>query len=405
MPELAVTEAAIPLLVPDMPPAAALLPWFERIDAARWYANFGPLAGEFEAYLAQACAGVDAGVYANSGADADTLSPPDVVSLNSGTAALELGVAALDLPAGSTVLLPAFTFPATASAPLRQGLLPLLADVDPDSWQLTPALARQAARRHPVALVMPVATFGCPVDVAGWQAFSMETGIPVLIDAAAAFGNQAVGAGIAVAFSFHATKPFGIGEGGALAMRDAALAARVRRLSNFGFEGGLVTRAGCNAKLSEYAAAVGLAQKLRWPARQARRHRLWQVYAAALAAVPGVALQHGFNGHALPATLGVRLPLPAPRVAAALARAGIETRRWYCPPLHHHPAFAGYRRCGPDGTDALAVTEHLALYCLGLPWFAGMEEAQCLAVAQALSEALAGAGETCRERAPCRSAR
>lgn len=369
----------IPLLVPDLPSADALLPWLRRIDAAGWYTNFGPLVRELEETLGSQwpLPGLEAPATAAA-------SPLHVVTLNNGTSPLELGIAALGLPAGGAVLLPSFTFPAAPAAVLRNGMRPMLADCAPDSWLLTPALARLAAARHRLALVMPVATFGCPVDAAQWDAFSDDTGIPVLIDAAAAFGNQAIGARAAVAFSFHATKPFGIGEGGALATRDAALAARVRRLSNFGFEQGLVRHAGGNAKLSEYAAAVALAQWARWPAQLARRRALWRHYAPALAALPGIQLQQGASAAVLPATLAVRLPLAAQAVAEQLERAGIQSRRWYYPPLHRHPAFADCERCGPGGETDLPVTEQLASHTLGLPWSAGMTEEQCTAVAAAL---------------------
>jgi dTDP-4-amino-4,6-dideoxygalactose transaminase len=364
----------IPVMIPDLPEAPMLMPWLERIDAAHWYTNFGPLVREFETSLAQNWVSEP--------------SPPEVVSLSTGTAALELGLAALALPAGAKVLLPAFTFPATASAALRHRLCPVFADVVADTWQLTPRIARDAARYHHLGMVIPVASFGCPVDVADWDEFVTETGIPVLIDAAAGFGNQEIGMQAPVAFSFHATKPFGIGEGGALITRDSALAARVRRLSNFGFEHSVVHAAGTNAKLSEYAAAVGLAQWGRWPVQQARRRALWHTYAAALAALPGVSLQRGFKQGELPAVLVMRLRMPAQVIDSRLKQRGIQTRRWYCPPLHHHPAFAHCPRCGPDGDVLLPVTEDLAKYTLGLPWFAAMGREQCLAVVDALAASL-----------------
>jgi len=360
----------IPLLIPDLPSAQELLPWLERMDRARWYTNFGPLVRELETTIAR-----------------HWPAPPQVVTLNSGTASLELGIAALDLAAGGKVLTPAFSFPATAAAAMRNGLEPLFADVDPHSWQLTPDLARAAARRHRLALVMPVATFGSPVCADAWDDFADDTGIPVLIDAAAAFGNQAIGERAAVAFSFHATKPFGIGEGGALVTRDAALAQRVRRLSNFGFAQALAQEAGGNAKLSEYAAAVGLAQWPRWLAGRAPRASLWASCRAALDALPGVASQQGYAPGQAPATLTVRLPVPAQGVLEQLAAAGIETRRWYCPALHRHPAFARFA----PAAGALPVTGQLASHTLGLPWFPGITHAQCAAVYAALAGVLAPA--------------
>ncbi|WP_257604465.1 DegT/DnrJ/EryC1/StrS aminotransferase family protein [Pseudomonas sp. UMAB-08] len=262
----------IPVLVPDLPTAEMLLPWLRRIDATHCYTNFGPLVHEFEAALSSQWPAAQ------------------VVSFSSGTAALEIGIAVLNLAPASQVLVPAFTFAATASAAVRNGLQPIFSDVAPGTWQLTPDIARRVAQHHALALVIPVATFGCPVDVEAWDAFVEETGIPVLIDAAGAFGNQRIGARASVAFSFHATKPFGIGEGGALVTRDTTLAKSVRRLSNFGFENAVVEVLGTNAKLSEYAAAIGLAQWACWPEQKALRQGLWQRYATALRIVPGVRL-------------------------------------------------------------------------------------------------------------------
>lgn len=353
----------VPLLVPDMPAAAALLPWLERIDAQRRYANFGALACAFEDRLS-----------------AQWAAPPEVVSTSSGTAALEVGIAALGIAAGSAALVPAFTFAATASAAIRNRLDVVFSDVAADSWQLTPAIAREVAKRRKLGLVIPVATFGCAVSAAAWDVFTQETGIPVLVDAAAAFGNQEIGTLTSCAFSFHATKPFGIGEGGAFVTRERALARRARRLSNFGYENRVSHEAGTNAKLSEFAAAVGLAQAERWAERQQRRRGLWAAYHAALAKVPGVRLQA--TGDSLPAVCVLRVPRNADRVCDALGIAGIETRRWYCPPLHRHPAFAA---CGRDD---LRETQLLAREALGVPWFGLMTEAQCDGVAGELATAL-----------------
>ena len=367
----------IKVLVPDLPAADSLLPWLRRMDAARWYTNFGPLVRELEETLASEWPVAPP-------AGADDLPPLQVVTLNTGTAPLELGIAALGLRQGGDVLLPALNFPALAAAVLRNGLRPVFADVAPDSWQLTPALAREAANRRPLALVMPVATFGCPLDVVAWDAFVEDTGIPVLLDAAAAFGNQAVGRRLPVSFSLHATKPFGIGEGGLLVTRDAALAARVRRLSNFGLEQGQALAVGTNAKLSEYAAAVGLAQWARWPDGQAERRIQWTRYRAGLAGLPGVGLQVGFEAVALPAPVVLRLPCAAEGAAAALARSGIETRRWYFPPLHQHSAFAAYPVSGPAGTAVLPVTDQLAKHNLGLPWHSLLQEDDIVLIVQTL---------------------
>lgn len=363
-------EYKVKLLVPDLPCATELLPWLKRIDDARRYANDGPLIRELEGVLARNWP-------ANSPqADGEI----QVVALSSGTTSIDLAIQAKKLAPGSSVLMPAFTFPATALAVLRNQLVPVLADVGADSWQLSPATARMIAASRPLAMVLPVATFGSPVDVAAWDEFVEETGIPVHIDAAAGFGHQAVGRRASLSFSMHATKPFGIGEGGLFVTRNAAFATQVRRLANFGFEDSKIVHAGTNGKLSEYAAAIGLAQWQRWPVLQTARERLWQRYLDFLTALPGVSIQNGFlfspfkKGAAIPASLALCLPQPAAGVLQRLHEQGIESRRLYYPALNQHPAFS---RCAVaatgDGT-MLPVTTSLGETCLGIPWHTRLTE-------------------------------
>ena len=372
------TDHAISLLVPDLPDADALLPWLRRIDAARWYTNGGPLLNELESLLQRQWPSLPTPASAALA----------VVALNNGTCALELAIMAMALEKGASVLMPSFTFPATASATLRSGLKPVFADVSPDRWQLEPDAARAIAARQPIALVMPVATFGAPVDVAAWDAFVADTGIPVLVDAAGAFGQQAVGERAHFVFSLHATKPFGIGEGGLFATRDGALAAQVRRLANFGFDNGQVVAIGGNGKLSEYAAAVALAQWRRWPDVQAARRAQWQHYLPLLRALPGTSLQRGFSAQAdvlddtvaLPANVVLHLPSAAAPMRKALAAAGIGSRAWYCPPLHRQPVFAGCALA----SATLANTDALATQALGVPWHTRLAAADMSRVATVL---------------------
>lgn len=351
---------AIRCLVPDLPPVSALLPYLERIQQSRWYTNFGPLLLEYENRLAGLT-----GLATTGG---------QCVTASSGTAALELGIAALALPAGSRVLLPAFTFPATLLAVIRGGLEPVLCDVCPDTWTLTPDIACASVAYRGCKLVLPVATFGHALPTEEWDRFSAATGIAVLIDAAAALGAQRVGRSTNVAFSLHATKPLGIGEGGALATSNEDLAERIRRMSNFGFERGIVTHSGgTNAKLSEYVAAVGLAQLDRWPELLNRRLASWLKYRSALGKLPGVRVQIGFDQHP-PAVVSVNLPVDASHAVSALAATGIETRRWYLPPLYEHASFRSIDRVGPRGEKTLPVTEHLARHNLGIPFHTALSQ-------------------------------
>jgi dTDP-4-amino-4,6-dideoxygalactose transaminase len=364
-------------LVPDLPQAAELLPWLQRIDANRWYTNGGPLVREFEQRL---CAFMEAG------------RATSCVTLSSGMSALELGLLALGIGAGRRVLLPALTFPATALAVTRCGAEPVLCDVSADHWAMTPAIAREALAYERVDAVMPVASFGCPLPADEWNEFARDTGVPVLADAAAALGAQKIGGYVHWAFSLHATKPMGVGEGGLFVSADGAVAEKVRRMANFSFDHFVTcSRQGTNAKMSEYAAAVGLAQLERWPTLQRRRREVFEEYRCGLAALPQVTLQPMQQP---PATFCVRLPADAAAVAASLAQAQIETRRWYLPPLNEHPAFAGVRCVGPGGSERLPVTEDLATSLLGLPFHSRLSDDDVATVVDALATAVGAFGST-----------
>ena len=328
-------EPRIPLLLPDLPDPQALRPWLEQAHRARRYANFGPLVLQFEQEVAE--------IFAHRSPAGDTVA---VTTVSSATVGLELVLQATNLPSHSAVLLPALTFPATATAVVRTGHRPVFADVDPVSWQLTPTLAEDAIRRHQVAAVIPVAVFGNPVAPGPWEAFSSATGVQVVIDAAAAFEWQEPSASIPAVLSLHATKPVGVGEGGLVVGGPPALTRRVRELSNFGFGRYIIRSVGTNGKLSEFHAAVGLAQLRRLDAIRAPREAAWAAYRTAVDRL-GPAVTPGRSPAGwIPSTLSVLTSANAGDVAAELAHRGIETRQWYCPGLDRHPALEGYRGGG-----------------------------------------------------------
>lgn len=354
---------------PRLPEMEALAPYLRTIDQSRYYSNFGPLLRRFEGRLA-----THFGV------------PDDcVVCVTNGTTALTLALRALDAPAGTLCLVPAWTFVATAHAVTAAGLVPYFVDIDPETWAMEPAIAADALRRAPgpVGAALPVSPFGAPLDWSGWESFASETGIKVAVDAAAGFDTARPGQ-IPLAVSLHATKPFGIGEGGVLLSRDRALIARVRRLSNFGFEGGRDAHVpACNAKLSEFAAAVGLAAFDAWPYTRAGYASLARSYAAALSAVPGVTPAPGFGAGWAPSSCVVALQRAAVRgVVAHLAREGVETLRWWADGCHRHPAFADCPRA------PLEVTGDLAPRTLGLPFHLGLGPQQLNAVIGGLADSL-----------------
>ena len=256
-------------VIPDMPSVDDLLPHLKAIDSNLWYSNFGPLVGAFEARLLEQI----------------RVHRPEanLVTLMTCYDALRFGIQAMHLPPNANVLIPAVTFPACPLAVQHGGAQPVLADVDPVTWQLTPEIARLAAQKMPLHAVMPVAVYGVPVYADAWDQFSADTGIPVIIDGAAAYGVQKVPQKGLVAYSFHATKPFCTGEGGALVGTNAEWIEEARVRSNFGTVNRITIHDGTNAKMCEYHAAAGLAQFDRWEGIKERRRRILGYYRTALA--------------------------------------------------------------------------------------------------------------------------
>lgn len=358
----------VPVARPCMPTADAILPYLERIDAARWYSNFGPLLTEFEARLSERFAGA-----------------PLATAVN-GTQALTLTLQALDIAPGKRCLMAAWTFVATAHAAMAAGLEPWFVDVNPDDMTLDLEAVDALVRRAPgaVGAVIVTAPFGLMQDMVGWRAWSDRTGVPVIIDAAAAF-DVADDAHLPTMISLHATKALGVGEGGFVASTDPALVERIRQLSAFGFNGTReALRPATNAKLSEYSAAVGHAALDVWPVTRRRYARAAQWLRMSLSHTPEVVFQPGWGDRWVSSTCVVHLPQGSTdRIEARLADAGIDSRRWWSSGCHASPAFA---QC-PRGD--LTATERLAGSTLGLPYWADMELDEIERIAQALSEAIA----------------
>ncbi|WP_175403273.1 DegT/DnrJ/EryC1/StrS aminotransferase family protein [Delftia sp. JD2] len=371
----------VPLLVPDMPSPQVLMPWLERMHAARHYSNFGPLVRELEAEFAQRF----------------DVPAEGLTTVANATLGLELVLQALAMPRGSRILLPAFTFVATATAVVRAGHVPVLTDVDPSTWMLTPELARAACAETHIDAVLPVATFGMPQDMQAWQLFERETGLPVVIDAAAGYGSQWLqGAHGTLVFSMHATKSLPAGEGGLVVSTRPGLAARVRQLSNFGINldpashlpVGALACIGSNAKLSEYHAAIGLASLQVWEAHAFQRRLLQSELVNELDKIcdqqlswqtpgPGGVLQ-------APSLLCVRVPDENVRISLERCcnQARIMVRRWYQPLLQYMPELsASVVTLNTKNSQLLAKT------LLGLPFFLGINQEQRQLILNAVQRA------------------
>jgi dTDP-4-amino-4,6-dideoxygalactose transaminase len=365
----------IPLLIPDMPTAEQLLPWLQKIDQNRWYTNYGPLNAEFERQLL---------------AILDDTGEVALTTVANCTLGLEIVLAQLGLAPGSQVLIPAITFVATGSAVCRANFVPLLADVDSDSWLLTPEIARKAFSERPFSAIMPVSTFGAKHDIDAWDLFTRDTGVPVVFDAASAFGNQSVGQSSCLVFSLHATKSLGVGEGGIVASRDLGFIEGIRRATNFGIDLaspiGNALSSGTNAKLSEYHAAVGLAALPLWQDSIKPRAALHRRYRQELRAVLGASVCfQDADDERVHSLFVIRLPgcRDMQKVVQDLASQSIGARRWYCPPLSHHTAFQACPR-----VNDLPHSQQLGMELIGLPFYPSLGDEQVRRVVSALHETL-----------------
>jgi dTDP-4-amino-4,6-dideoxygalactose transaminase len=334
---------SIPIMRPVLPSADRLAPYLRSIDASRQYSNFGPLATSLEDRLA-----------AHYGLNEGT-----VATVANATLGLAIALAIQHPPPGSLCAMPAWTFVATAHAAVMAGLTPYFIDVDPETWALDAGKVLDEITRAParVGAVMPVAPFGLPLDIAAWDAFKSETGLAVVIDAAAAFDSLIPGA-VPSVVSMHATKAFGIGEGGFVVSTDSAIRHTVRMRANFGFLGSREAQVPAfNAKLSEYQAAVGHAALDEWDSARADWRTAALSYRHALKGSNRVRPQQGFGETWISSTCVLGFDQPAAdRIEQSLADAGVETRRWWGAGAHQHPATRSFPRRATPATDGLACS-------------------------------------------------
>lgn len=362
---------------PRLPAADEIAGYLRTIDARRLYTNRGPLVNLLEERLAREM-------------DAPRHS---VHTASSGTAALEVAIlahAGLATPDRPLALIPSFTFAATGLAVERCGYRAHFVDIDPATWAVDPAALARHPRIGEAGLVVAVAPYGRLPDIAGLEALQRDTGVPVVIDAAAGFEQVVarpapVSDHVPMTLSFHATKTFSTGEGGAVIWADRPGQDRVTQVSNFGFFLSRECRvAGTNAKMSEYHAAIGLAMLDAFEARK-------RDYAA---------VTRSYEEAARGRRLAGRLHLPG-RVSSAYAlfEAGtaegfraaeahllerqVETRRWYEAGQHAQPHFAA------ASADPLPVTESLGARLLGLPMAHDLSPAEVTRIVDSLAGAAA----------------
>jgi len=371
---LAEVKKNISLMRPLLPDYRYIEPYLKQIDKNRWYSNFGPLVREFETRLSNFF----------------ETEPDTVVTVSNGTAGITNTLRAMNLPKGNYCVVPSWTFIATPAAALASGLIPYFVDVDENSWALDPEKVMEDIKKidGKVSAIIVVAPFGAPIDVKAWDKFTDDTGIKVIIDGAAAFDSvysvpSARPSKTPIVISMHATKVFGIGEGGIVISTDKALIKRVQEMSNFGFSASrIVSIPGTNAKMSEYNAAVGLATLDLWPQTREVWICLKGYYANAFAGLvhrtnTSLWLSEDWVG----STFNIRLPTEnADEVIAKLVESGIESRQWWIKGCHLHPAYEKYPKF------SLPVTSAFGRSVIGLPFNKDINKEDVIYIVEKLRE-------------------
>lgn len=263
---------------PQLPYAEKLLPYLRRLDESRVYSNFGELNAEYQDRLGE-------------------LFGAPCVTGASATSLITATLMAYDLPKGSLVAMPSYTFPATAAAVVNAGMVPYFVDVESDG-----VIDVRGANSSCRAIIV-VAPYG--KYPGGWDEFSKQHNIPVIIDAAAAFDVYSTTfkpKNCPVIISTHSTKCFATGEGGVVFSRNDELLERIRRISNFGLTPDRrIEYTGLNCKFSEYHAAVGLAELDGWNVKRelliSKAKKYGIDYAVTLVPVRGQGVMRKYGCH------------------------------------------------------------------------------------------------------------
>jgi len=321
-------------VIPDIPPLSEYLALLEQIHRSGHFSNFGPLARQLEAKVLE------------------MFGVADEVCVSCCNATAGLTASLLATGRSGRVIVPAFTFAASLGAVRAAGMTPLILDVDEHSWAIAAASLERALAAVEVGVVMLVAPFGIARNWDAEIAVCRKFGAAVVIDNASGLGAPRalapVQPDVFEVVSMHATKPFAIGEGGAVfahKSRESALRAAL----NFGIDSH--SRAGgpfwgVNGKMSEFHAAVGLAQSRRFPAALAHRRTYVDRYRQRLQTFRGVncptdplAAPWQFFPMLMPDAAS------ADRFVACAAQQGLEIRRYYRPSLSLWPDMACFAAC------------------------------------------------------------
>lgn len=320
----------------------------------RWLSNNGPLVQQFERRVA------------------DYLGVRHCVAMCNGTIALEIAIRALGLE--GEVIVPSYTFIATAHALHWQGITPVFADIDPETHNLDPEAVRRMITPRTSGII-GVHLWGRGAPVESLQQIADEHGLQLMFDAAHAFGcsyrgRMIGGFGRAEVLSFHATKFFNTFEGGAVVTNDDQLAETMRLMRNFGFAGfDHVIHPGTNGKMIEVCAAMGLVNLDYIGAVIEANRRNYRAYHEALTGIPGLRLMpydevERNNWQYVILEVGPECRATRDQIVAELHRHNVLARKYFWPGCHR---MQPYRDLFPHAGLLLPNTEAVAARVIVLP--------------------------------------
>jgi dTDP-4-amino-4,6-dideoxygalactose transaminase len=363
---------------PNIGDKAAILARIGDILERRWLTNDGPCVRELEQRIAE------------------RVGVKHCICVCNGTVGLELLVRALGLE--GEVIVPSFTFVATAHAVRWLGHTPVFADINPATHSLDVDHVERLITRQTSA-ILGVHLWGIPCAIDELTALARRHGLRLIFDAAHAFGcsyqgRPIGGHGDAEVYSFHATKFFNTFEGGAIVTNDERLAQECQKLRNFGFEGfDNVTRVGTNGKMPEVCAAMGLESLRSLDQFVARNRSNWQAYAKQLEGIAGLSLlQYPSDTSNYQYVVVTVTPsasgLTRDELVAVLEAENVLARRYFAPGTHRMKAYRG-----DYAHVTLPVTENLAERILCLPTGTAVSEADIERICEVLRLAVACAGQ------------
>jgi hypothetical protein len=317
---------------------------------------------------------------------------PHAIGCGNGTDAIALALRGLGIGRGRSVVTVSHTAVATVAAIEMAGATPLLVDIDPVHYTMDPDALRRALQdppcgSPPIGAVVVVHLYGQPADLGRIAKLCREHRVALIEDCAQAHGarlhGQRVGTfGDAATFSFYPTKNLGaLGDGGAVAVADPALAERLAALRQYGWHRHYISdEVGVNSRLDELQAAILRVKLAHLDAGNARRRAIAAAYTTALEG-GALAAPHIRDGAESVFHLYVARSVQRDAVQARLKDAGIGTGIHYPVPVHHQPAYAGRVATGPGGCPE---TEAASREILSLPLYPELTDEQVQAVCAGL---------------------